>query len=110
MGIGDVPTRTGRTDSVIAIYQTLKTADFPNTLGFGSDNIWKSFWKAVGSSEYAQTKEFGDNASRRMYQERIVKDIAAIIILEPRAHWLQLFKEARVPSGPIYCIDEVASD
>ena len=43
LGSGEVPTRSGGTDSVIAIYQAFETADKPITLGLGTDGIWQRF-------------------------------------------------------------------
>lgn len=110
LGSGEVPTRTGGTDSVIAIYQPFETADLPLNLGLGSDAIWKRFWKILGDEEFAARPEFGSNAKRRQNRPEIVAKIAGILLSRPRAEWLALFAEARVPAGPINRVDEVAHD
>lgn len=110
LGSGEVPTRSGGTDSVIAIYQPFETSDQPMTLGLGNDGIWKRFWQAVGQPDYALRSEFESNASRRINRAAIVADIQDIIKTRSRDEWLAIFAEARVPAGPIYSIDEVASD
>jgi crotonobetainyl-CoA:carnitine CoA-transferase CaiB-like acyl-CoA transferase len=40
----------------------------------------------------------------------IVAHIAPILRTRPRDEWLELFTAARVPAGPIYRLDEIASD
>jgi len=110
LGSGEVPTRRGGTDSVIAIYQPFETADLPMTLGVGSNPIWARFWKALGRPDYALRPELKTNIARREHRAEIVRDIQAILLTEPRAHWLKLFAGARVPAGPINRIDEVAHD
>lgn len=110
LGSGDVPKRSGGTDSVIAIYQPFDTADLPMTLGLGNDGIWKRFWQAVGQPDYAARSGFETNASRRVNREAIVADIQNVIKTRSRDEWLKIFADARVPAGPIYSVDEVASD
>jgi len=110
LGSGVVPRRSGGRDSVIAIYQVFETADAPMTLGLGNDAIWQRFWTAVGQPERGRAAEHDSNARRREHRARIVADIAQLLAQQPRAHWLQLFAQARVPAGPINRIDELAQD
>ena len=110
LGSGEVPTRSGGKDSVIAIYQAFETADEPITLGLGNDNIWRRFWEALGRPEIADEPAYASNADRRARRAEIVAHIQAILRTEPRAHWLALFRAARIPAGPINGVDEVASD
>jgi crotonobetainyl-CoA:carnitine CoA-transferase CaiB-like acyl-CoA transferase len=49
LGSGDVPTRSGGKDSVIAIYQSFETADDPITLGLGNDTFGNGFGRLSGS-------------------------------------------------------------
>ncbi len=110
LGSGEIPTRSGGTDSVIAIYQAFDTKDHPITLGLGSDGIWQRFWDVVGDPAYGSRKDLSDNASRRLQRYRIVADIQEILIKQPRQYWLDLFVEARIPSGPINSVDQLVAD
>uniref|UniRef100_UPI00334226EB CaiB/BaiF CoA transferase family protein n=1 Tax=Castellaniella defragrans TaxID=75697 RepID=UPI00334226EB len=110
LGSGEVPSRSGGTDSVIAIYQSFDTADEPLTLGLGSDAIWHRFWNAVGNPAYAARPEFASNADRRTHRSEIVADIQVLLRQRTRAQWLALFAQARIPAGPINRIDETAHD
>lgn len=110
LGSGQRATRAGGRDSVIAIYQVFETSDGPMTLGLGNNAIWTRFWEAVGHSDIGSRPEYGTNAERRAKREQIVQLIAGILIDKPRAHWLALLAEARVPAGPIHRLDEVAND
>lgn len=109
-GSGEVPTRTGGTDSVIAIYQPFETADLPLNLGLGSDAIWKRFWSILGDEAFGARPEFGSNILRRENRPEIVAKIAQILVTQPRAEWLRRFAGARIPAGPINRVDEVAHD
>ena len=109
-GSGEMPRRSGGTDSVIAIYQAFETADAPITLGLGNDRIWQRFWEAVGEPERAGDERHRSNADRRAHRTEIVEAIAEVLATRPRADWLERFGEARVPAGPINSVAEVAED
>ena len=110
LGSGEVPARSGGTDSVIAIYQSFETADLPINLGLGSDAIWSRFWRSVGDVEFGERSEFSSNAKRRECRLEIVERIKKILATKPREHWLDLFAKNRVPAGPINRVDELAQD
>jgi crotonobetainyl-CoA:carnitine CoA-transferase CaiB-like acyl-CoA transferase len=110
LGSGEVPKRSGGKDSVIAIYQSFETLDYPITLGLGNDNLWQRFWAALGKPEVATMPGMATNAERRNRRAEIVKMIATILREKPRSHWLALLRDARIPAGPINSIDQLVSD
>ncbi len=110
MGSGELPRRSGARDSVIAVYQSFDTADEPITLGLGNDGIWRRFWNAVGEPEYGADPRFRTNKERRAARAEIVEHIQALLRQHPRARWLKLFAEHRIPAGPINRLDEIAAD
>ena len=110
LGTGEVMRRSGGRDSVIAIYQAFETADEPMTLALGNDAIWRRFWAAVGEPQVADTVDYATNALRRASRETIVKRISDLLLTQPRAYWLRVLREARVPAGPIQRLDEFAMD
>jgi crotonobetainyl-CoA:carnitine CoA-transferase CaiB-like acyl-CoA transferase len=110
LGSGQVSSRSGGRDSVIAIYQAFDTADEPMTLGLGNDAIWKRFWDVAGRPDMALNPELASNAQRRAQRGEIVELIAGILRGRPRAEWLDLFAKARVPAGPINTLRDLAED
>jgi crotonobetainyl-CoA:carnitine CoA-transferase CaiB-like acyl-CoA transferase len=110
MGSGEVPKRSGGTDSVIAIYQAFETADFPITLGIGTDAIWRRFWTAMAQPEYALDPAYGSNVKRRANRRQIISDIQKLLRCQSREHWLAVFAAARIPAGPINSVDQVVAD
>ncbi len=110
LGSGVAATRSGGTDSVIAIYQAFETADKPITLGLGTNGIWARFWQALGEAEYATREGFGSNAERRERRGEIVADIQSRLKTKSQSEWLDIFSAARVPAGPINAVDDVAAD
>jgi len=110
LGSGELPRRSGGKDSVIAIYQAFQTADEPITLGLGNDNIWTRFWEALSRPDMIGDARYRSNAQRRECRGEIVAMIQDILVTQPREHWLSLFRQARIPAGPINRIDEVVND
>lgn len=109
-GSGEVPVRSGGTDSVIAIYQSFETADLPMNLGLGSDAIWQRFWILLDDVEFGARPEFASNLLRRENRPEIVAKIQSILRNKTRAEWLKAFASARIPAGPINSIEDVAHD
>lgn len=110
LGSGEVPRRSGGTDSVIAVYQAFDTVDYPITLGLGNNSIWKRFWKVLGYPEKAEDPSRESNADRREQRTAIVNEIQEILIDKPRSHWLDLFRGAGIPAGPINSVDQLVAD
>jgi crotonobetainyl-CoA:carnitine CoA-transferase CaiB-like acyl-CoA transferase len=110
LGSGEPVTRSGGRDSVIAVYQVFDTADDPITLGLGNDAIWQRFWAALGASDFGAAQKYSTNAMRREARPEIVDAIQAHLRTHPRAHWLALFAEHRIPAGPINRVDQVVTD
>ena len=108
LGSGELPTRSGGTDSVIAIYQAFETADDPIVLALGNDNLWQCFWIAVGDPDYARTPSLQSNAERRQRRSEILDRIASLLRDKPRK--LNVLREARIPVGPINNLQQVATD
>jgi crotonobetainyl-CoA:carnitine CoA-transferase CaiB-like acyl-CoA transferase len=110
LGTGEVPRRSGGTDSVIAIYQAFDTADRPITLALGNDNIWQRFWQVVGFPEVAEQQRYATNADRRAHRQELVNLIQDLLNQKTRSQWLDMFRLARIPAGPINRVDEATSD
>lgn len=110
LGSGELPTRSGGTDSVIAIYQAFETADDPIVLALGNDNLWQRFWAAVGDPDYARISGMQSNAERRQRRSEIVDRIAELLRAKSRNHWLDVLRAARIPVGPINNLEQVVAD
>lgn len=110
LGSGEPLRRDGGRESVIAVYQPFDTADAPITLGLGNDNLWRRFWTAVGRPERAEDPSTATNKARRARRAEIVAEVQVLLKSKPRAHWLKLLGDARVPCGPINRLDETSAD
>jgi crotonobetainyl-CoA:carnitine CoA-transferase CaiB-like acyl-CoA transferase len=110
LGSGDVPRRSGAKDSVIAIYQVFATADEPLTLSVPNDSIWRRLCAVLQRPDLAQDTGLATNAGRIARRQELVATIGTLLSAQPRAHWLAVFREHKVPAGPINRVDQVVQD
>jgi crotonobetainyl-CoA:carnitine CoA-transferase CaiB-like acyl-CoA transferase len=110
LGSGDVPRRSGGRDSVIAIYQTFETEDFPITLGLGNDRIFRRFCEAVQRPTWATDPRYATNVLRRTHREELVAMIQEVLGTQSRAVWLGRFVDSGIPAGPINTLADVVED
>ena len=57
-------------DSVVAIYQSMRTADRTIVVALGNDNHWQRACAALGLDHLAQREELSTNAGRRAHRQR----------------------------------------
>ena len=110
LGSGELQRRSGGRDSVIAVYQLFETADEPMNLALGNDAIFRRFAAAIDRPELADDPRYATNADRREHREELVELIGDLLRTKPRDQWLDLFRSATVPAGPINHIEDVAGN
>lgn len=110
LGSGELPRRSGARDSVIAIYQVFHTADEPITLAVPNDAIWQRLCVAIERPDLGSDTELATNAGRVGRRLSLVSTIQEILARQPRDAWLALFREQRIPAGPINRIDQITRD
>ena len=79
--------RSGATDSPVAIYQVFDAADTPFTLGVPNDTIWQRLCAAVGRPDWADDPRYRTNADRVAARPGLIDAIQAILI-SPLIKWL----------------------
>lgn len=97
-------------DSVVAIYQSMRTADRTIVLALGNDNHWQRACGALGLSHLAQRAELNTNAGRRAHRQQIVDEFQEKLEAIPSAHVLKLLQDVGVPCAPINFLSEVVTD
>jgi crotonobetainyl-CoA:carnitine CoA-transferase CaiB-like acyl-CoA transferase len=104
------PVPCGGTDSVVAIYQPMRTADRAIVIALGNDNHWQRTCAALGLEHLAVREELRTNAGRRAHRSEVVGEIQARLEVLPSSHVLKLLHEVGVPCAPINYLSEVVSD
>ena len=104
------PLPCGGADSVVAIYQSMRTADRTIVIALGNDNHWQRACAALGLDHLAEREELRTNAGRRAHRRELVTEIQARLEKLPSSHVLKRLQDVSVPCAPINYLSEVVSD
>src|SRR5689334_24615264 len=104
------PRPCGGADSVVAIYQPMRTADRTIVVDLGNDNPWLRACAALGLDHLAQREELATNAGRRAHRSEVVGEIQTKLEALTSSHALKLLQDVGVPCAPINFLSEVVSD
>lgn len=97
-------------DSVVAIYQSMKTADRPIVVAIGNDGHWRRACAALGLDELGQREDLRTNADRRAKRGEVVGHFQARLETMPSETALKTLQAVGVPCSQINSLSEVVSD
>jgi len=75
-----------------------------------SGRVWERFCDALGQPQWKDKPEWKLQAGRNAQRPQITAAIAEVVRTKSNAHWIEVFEEAGVPSGPVYTVDQVFAD
>jgi crotonobetainyl-CoA:carnitine CoA-transferase CaiB-like acyl-CoA transferase len=101
----EVPTMSGSHHAAIAPYGLFHTQTAPVQIACGSEGLWRAFAAAVGLD--AADPRFTTNGDRVGHRDELVAEIEAVFATAPAEHWLEVLREAGIPSGKVRTIDDV---
>lgn len=104
------PTPCAGTDSVVAIYQSMRTADRPIVVAIGNDGHWRRSCAALGLDHLAEREDLSTNAGRRARREEVVDAFQARFEEMSSNEALKLLQDVGVPCGRINSLSEVVED
>lgn len=104
---GESPKRRGNTHATISPYETFRTADGWLNIGVANDRFWQLFCGAIGRPDLIANPAYSAASERVRLRHVLVPSVAETIVKEPRAHWIQLLRDAGVPYGEIRSVGEV---
>lgn len=104
------PTRQGSRHRQSAPYQRFETKDGYIMLGAGGQAIWERCAKALGHPEWPEDPRFRRGPDRMRNRAALEAVLAAVLVTEPSAHWIEALDAAGVPCGPVYTYAELFAD
>jgi crotonobetainyl-CoA:carnitine CoA-transferase CaiB-like acyl-CoA transferase len=108
MMAGAVPGLLGTHSPTFAPYGGFRTADGWIVLaGAGSEEMWLRACRVLGLGDLTTDPRFTDNASRVAHRDELTRQIEAVLITLPTAHWLARFEEAGVPAAQVQDLSQV---
>lgn len=98
---GETPARMGNDHPTIAPYGVFRTADQPINLAAAAPEQWRSLWRVLGAPEMASDPRFARPKDRVRNRVDLATEIEARLTCRPSAEWLEAFRQAAIPAGPI---------
>ncbi|RZL76519.1 MAG: CoA transferase [Rhodococcus sp. (in: high G+C Gram-positive bacteria)] len=98
------------TDSVVAIYQSMRTADRPVVVAIGNDRHWRRSCAALGLDELGRRDDLATNADRRAKREEVVAAFQKRLETMSSNDALKLLQDVGVPCARINSLSEVVAD
>lgn len=97
---GEIPGLLGTHSPVFAPYGGFRTADGWLVLaGAGSEEMWARTCRVLGLAPLASDPRFADNSRRVANRDSLTREIEAVLVTRPTAHWLARLAEAGVPAA-----------
>ena len=107
---GKRPTRTGEWHPNLAPYQPFQTSDGSLIIAIGNDEQFKRFCAVTSLDELAEDSRFQKNSDRNIHRKELVHVIQQVLEKHTTESWIEKFKHAGIPSGPLNHIDEIMQD
>lgn len=98
---GRSPEPHGARHPSIAPFGAFATADRPIVVAAGTDALFAKLAAALERPDWAQDPRFATNAARADRVEALQAEMEAVLERATAQHWLALFEQAGIPSGPI---------
>ncbi len=108
LNAGELPSRNGNAHPNIVPYQLFQTGDGHHIMvAVGTEAIWKRFCRALDMEEtLARDPRFYSNRLRIKHRESLTPQLQEVFSTRSAEEWLTRLREADVPAGPIYSVDE----
>lgn len=103
---GQSPGPTGSAHVLTAPYQAFRTADGWINIGGANQANWERIADALGHPDWKADPRFATNSDRMANLPALVEKMTAVLVTQPRAHWMTVFDAAGVPAGPVHSIGE----
>ena len=103
------PRRMGNRHLSIAPYSTFRTADGWLNVGVANERLWARFCKALDTPEMADDPRFRTNRDRVENIDALDDALTAVLVTQTRDHWVEIFRQAGIPAGPVLTVDQTLS-
>lgn len=109
-GTGVDPVPLGSAHPRNAPYQAFAAKDGFFVMAAGNDKLWATVCDKVGRSDLRDDPRFAKQMDRATNQVELKELLEAEFAKNTVAHWLEVFADAGVPSGPINSISQALAD
>ena len=110
LSTGVVPEPQGNDHPVLAPYGVFATADIPIIIAVGNEKQWRELCELVGDATLADHPDLATGKLRTEHRGELKERLEALLVGRPGSEWVELFRAARIPTGPIYNYAQVFED
>jgi crotonobetainyl-CoA:carnitine CoA-transferase CaiB-like acyl-CoA transferase len=111
LNAGVEPKKIGNTHASIVPYQVFRAQDKYLIIGVGSEALWRRFLNVLNAEDsLGRDERFTTNRLRNENRKELIEKISAILAARPAAEWIDLLKQAEIPTAPIHSTAEALSD
>lgn len=107
---GEVPVPQGNDHPVLAPYGVFRTADIPVIISVGNDKQWLQLCALTGDPALAGDPDYLTGRDRSTNRKVLAGRLEELLTARPGLEWLEAFRAAKIPCGPIYNYAEVFAD
>jgi crotonobetainyl-CoA:carnitine CoA-transferase CaiB-like acyl-CoA transferase len=108
---GQEPPRRGNSHPQVVPYEPMQGSDGEwFILGVGSDNVWRKFCHLVGWDDLRDDPRFATNSERVRNRDELLPLVRELMRQRPAAAWVEAFRAAKIPAGPIRNVGQALSD
>ena len=109
-GTGNDPQRLGSAHPRNAPYEAFQAEDDYFVVAAGNDNLWRIVCEIVERPDLVEDPRFGSTIDRATNQADLKSILEEVFRTRSVAHWLAVFAERGVPSGPINTYSAALAD
>jgi crotonobetainyl-CoA:carnitine CoA-transferase CaiB-like acyl-CoA transferase len=110
LSLGDVPTGNGNDHPVIWPYGTFATADDQINIAAGNEGQWTALCRVLGEPDLATREGYTTGPDRLARRKEVRAEVERLLAARPAMQWIPALREAGIPAGPVYSLDQVFAD
>lgn len=104
---GKPPGPAGNHHPLSAPHGVFQASDRPFNIAVGNEAMWRTFVGVIGRPELADDPRFDRLGRRVKNRDELTAEINRALANNPAEHWMDLFNQNGIPSGPILSMDEM---
>ncbi len=110
LSLGEVPGRSGNDHPVLSPYGAFMAADGMVNIAVGSEKQWGALCRVLGNAEMSERALFSTASARVQNRDELQAAIESLLSKRSAGEWISRLRDAAIPCGPIYSMDEVFAD
>jgi crotonobetainyl-CoA:carnitine CoA-transferase CaiB-like acyl-CoA transferase len=107
LNAGQAPRRLGNAHPNIVPYQVFQARDKYIIVAVGTPRLWTRFCEVLGITETVMNDpRFATNSDRLAHRDELIALVQEILARREADYWLDVLRDAHIPSGPINSVPE----